>query len=195
MTNLLCESTDLDVGEGGFTLIELLVVMLVISILLAIAIPTFFGVISTSKDTAAESNTTNVLILAQTIYTKNVGQYLDTSSMVNNLATGSSGLTFTSGASTSENQVSIVTGTSGSATFYSYVSIADLSGNGNCFHIVSTLQPISLYLGSSGPTTYDKGTWYAYEQAPSSGSLTCSASSPFSSTTTAWKGWSGHGFP
>jgi type IV pilus assembly protein PilA len=62
-------------GEGdrpdeGFTLIELMVVLLIMAILLAIAIPTFLGVTSGAKVTAAQSNLTNAVISARTLYYK-----------------------------------------------------------------------------------------------------------------------------
>jgi type IV pilus assembly protein PilA len=54
--------------EDGFTLIELMVVLLIIAILLAIAIPTFLGVTNTAGDRAAQSNLTNALTEAKSLY-------------------------------------------------------------------------------------------------------------------------------
>jgi type IV pilus assembly protein PilA len=54
--------------EHGFTLIELMVVLLIIAILLAIAIPTFLGVTNTAGDRAAQSNLTNALTEAKSLY-------------------------------------------------------------------------------------------------------------------------------
>jgi type IV pilus assembly protein PilA len=57
-----------EVAEAGFTLIELMVVLLIIAILLAIAIPTFLGVTNNASDRAAQSNLTNAVTEAKTLY-------------------------------------------------------------------------------------------------------------------------------
>ena len=57
-----------EVAEAGFTLIELMVVLLIIAILLAIAIPTFLGVTNSASDRAAQSNLTNAVTEAKTLY-------------------------------------------------------------------------------------------------------------------------------
>ncbi len=62
-------------GESGFTLIELLVVMLIILILLAIAIPTFLGIINNAHNTGAASNLGNAIIEASADYTQDNGQF------------------------------------------------------------------------------------------------------------------------
>lgn len=58
-----------DPEEAGFTLIELMVVLLIMGILLAIAIPTFLSVTGSAKKTAAQSNLTDAVTSAQSIYT------------------------------------------------------------------------------------------------------------------------------
>lgn len=47
--------------DDGFTLIELMIVVLIIAIILAIAVPTFFGAVKRSKDRRAQSLVRNVL--------------------------------------------------------------------------------------------------------------------------------------
>src|SRR5580658_1273034 len=62
------ELEDGGAAEAGFTLIELMVVLLIIAILLAIAIPTFLGVSGSANDRSAQSNLTNALTEAASVY-------------------------------------------------------------------------------------------------------------------------------
>src|ERR1700689_5035634 len=61
-----------DVGEdAGFPLIELMVVLLILSILLAIAIPTFLGVTKSANDRAAQSNLNTALTTVKSYFENN----------------------------------------------------------------------------------------------------------------------------
>jgi type IV pilus assembly protein PilA len=60
-----------DEHEHGFTLIELMVVVLIISILIAIAIPTFLGARQRAQDRAAQSDIRNGLTAEKTVYVDN----------------------------------------------------------------------------------------------------------------------------
>ncbi len=62
-------------GEGGFTLVELLVVMLILGLLAAIAIPSFFNQRDKAKDADAKSAARTAQTAIETYATDNGGSY------------------------------------------------------------------------------------------------------------------------
>jgi prepilin-type N-terminal cleavage/methylation domain-containing protein len=67
-------------AESGFTLIEMMTVLLIMAVLLAIALPTFFSVTNGAKKTAAQSNLSSALSAAQAVWstTESFGTTLKT---------------------------------------------------------------------------------------------------------------------
>ncbi len=55
--------------DKGFTLIELMVVVLIISILVAIAVPTFMGARTRAQDRSAQSTARNALTTGRILFT------------------------------------------------------------------------------------------------------------------------------
>ena len=68
-------------GERGFSLIELMVVVLIISILIAIAIPMFIGARGRANDRATQSNLRNGLTAEKTVYTDTQTYYVDSTAV------------------------------------------------------------------------------------------------------------------
>jgi type IV pilus assembly protein PilA len=68
-------------SEQGFSLIELMVVVLIISILIAIAIPLFIGARARADDRATQSNLRNGLTAEKTVYTDTQEYYLNSASV------------------------------------------------------------------------------------------------------------------
>jgi type IV pilus assembly protein PilA len=64
-------------GEGGFTLVELLVVMLILGLLAAIAIPSFFNQREKAKDADAKAAARTAQTAVETYATGNQGSYAD----------------------------------------------------------------------------------------------------------------------
>lgn len=62
-------------GEGGFTLVELLVVMLILGLLAAIAIPSFFNQRDKARDADAKSSARTAQTAMETYSTDNRGSY------------------------------------------------------------------------------------------------------------------------
>jgi type IV pilus assembly protein PilA len=62
-------------GEGGFTLVELLVVMLILGLLAAIAIPSFFNQRDKARDADAKADARTAQTSMETYATDNQGAY------------------------------------------------------------------------------------------------------------------------
>lgn len=70
-------------GDEGFTLIELMMVVLIIAILLAIAIPTYFTLRQRANDRAVQSNVRSAFAAVRSYYTGDQ-QYSDVPSVMSN---------------------------------------------------------------------------------------------------------------
>ena len=63
--------------RGGFTLIELLIVMIIIAVLMAIAVPMYFGQRARAKDASVKEGTHTVLVGVQSYAADNEDTYPD----------------------------------------------------------------------------------------------------------------------
>ena len=70
-----------ELSQNGFTLIELMVVVLIISILIAIAIPVFLGARTRANDRATQSDLHNGLTAEKAVYTDTQQYYLNSAAV------------------------------------------------------------------------------------------------------------------
>jgi type IV pilus assembly protein PilA len=111
--------------EAGFTLIELLVVVIIIGILAAIAIPVYIGVQNNAKDSAAQSDLSNIKT-AQAAYNAQNSKYT---------ASASDLATFGYPAATTANVVV----PTGGASFCASIT----SGSGKIYKITDTTSAVT----------------------------------------------------
>ncbi len=191
-------SMDTEEMDAGFTLIELMVVLLIMAILLAIAIPTFLGVKGGAQDRAAQSNLETALQNGKAVYGNN--QTYGTPGQARTALTSSeASLTFVSDStpSTSQNQISVLTDTTGNG-----LVVVNKSAAGDCWGIL-TDETTTIGTSAAGlatawpnlPTT--AGTYYIVFKSSSN----CSADAAISlgvtsaSTPIATSGWTATKYP
>ena len=118
--------------DAGFTLIELMVVLLILAILLAIAIPTFLGVTKSANDRAAQSNLNTAILNAKAAYQSNSQSY-GSPNTVNStvLKSAEPGLSFTTGATTTQQTISVFPTADGNA-----IVLGAFSKSNNCWYVI-----------------------------------------------------------
>jgi type IV pilus assembly protein PilA len=172
-------------ADAGFTLIELMVVLLILAILLAIAIPTFLGVTKSANDRAAQSNLNTALTNVKS-YFQNQGQTYGTTgaaAVTAAMSTQEPSVNWTTGASTSQNTVSVfVDAAASTASDGTGIILAVQSkNNSNCWYAFDNSgaqatttadAPYNLW-NTYTPSPTAIGTFYAVQKNAS----TCSAAS------------------
>jgi type IV pilus assembly protein PilA len=118
--------------EEGFTLIELMVVVMIIAILVAIAIPSFFSARKRAQDSSAKSSLQISLTDAQAVYTDSQAYPSD---LLTQLNAEEPNITHQAAASTGPKVVSVVTGLAAGTTASAadQIMIAARSQSQKCF--------------------------------------------------------------
>lgn len=158
-------------SESGYTIIELLTVMLIISILLAIAIPTFLGQRQTAQDRDAQASLRNTLVSAKSVAAIHGGAYPSDETLRNRLDTDSGAVAFlaANAPSTGPKEISV------HREDRSAIFLAVLSDSGSCwfaydalaggtrfgvvtaadFEATATISPADCYAGHENLTAED----------------------------------------
>ncbi len=163
--------------DDGFTLIELVVVMAILGILIAIALPTYLGVIDQAHNTSAASSLANSYMISQEVFLESKASYPTPVQMVKAMKEISTTYTFTTGISKNVNEISVAT--NGTLTSVgTWVSLANLSPDGNCYYILDN---------SNTSSVPGQGVWYSVQGFKLT---SCSAIVPPTWPTSNWSGWS-----
>jgi len=95
------------VADTGFTMVELVVTLLVLSILLAIAIPTFLGATRSAVGRVAQANSNTALLEAQNTFLLGNQVYPTAANLITALGKTEKNLAFQTGPSTNNVNVSL----------------------------------------------------------------------------------------
>ena len=155
-----------DEGDAaGFTLIELMVVLLIMAILMAIALPTFLGVRVGAQYRSAQSDLTNSVISARSIFAAD-GRYPTAGTTATELQTAEPEMTYLSGTAPPDNTNYTLRHTislSTSTTNGYIIVVTEQSPDGRCWYAESNDEPAGVQTTDGFGASYDAnpGVWYA----------------------------------
>jgi type IV pilus assembly protein PilA len=125
-------------GDEGFTLIELMVVVGVISVLLAIAIPSFLSAEERTQNHAAQANLHTALEAANSAFADDTEVDFSQLSAAS-LAAAETSLRFSDTPATARGTVAVVGGSCDLASgTVGCVALAEPAGNGTCWYAVES---------------------------------------------------------
>jgi prepilin-type N-terminal cleavage/methylation domain-containing protein len=167
-----------DEGEDGFTLVELMTVLLILAILLSIALPVFLGTTAAAQDRSAQSDLTNAVVAAKSIYYNANGSYPSTAQVVSGMSASEPEFTFTAGATPSGQTNQITIGTyAGKAVVLGIWSKSD-----RCWWAIDNPNATAI---TAGPMTIPPGTSYN-ESAADPDQTSCDVTSVSSFVADTW---------
>lgn len=148
--------------EEGFSLVELMVVLLIIAILLAVAIPTFLGVSGSANDRSAQSNLSNGVTEATSLFHGNGQSYSGISTLLVASAPELSWVAAGTTPNPGSNQVSVNSvDVSTSGDTRGVVMAAQSKNGGMCWYIAQlNATPAAAGIASTGFDTTGSGTGF-----------------------------------